>query len=320
MMLVIGGMPLYLYLDSTFHVFRHRVIRWLCVTDLAYLALATAFQYLGLWDYHQTLNGAVATYGIVPTILLICVFHQRREARSEQHPERRLFQTLQRIGILLLGLGLLGDLLRYLTADVMDRAFNIRIGLLLFIVFFGAGNIYQMVLLVQKGHQAEFISNLAYSDGLTGIGNRTAYIERLRECAEKAPNKPLGIVMFDINCLKEINDTMGHKVGDEMIRICTDYMRESFECVARLYRIGGDEFVALLEGENQQANYREALHYFTESLVKWNAQPDALFRLVVASGVAFSDTANKASVELAEKEADFAMYENKYDLKHRDYC
>lgn len=318
MMLVIGGMPLYLYLDSTFDVFRHRAIRWLCEIDMGYLLLATAFQYLGLWDYHQTLNGAVATYGIVTVILLVCVFHQRREIRTEQHSEHRLFQTLQRIGILLLGLGLLGDLLRYLTADVMDRAFIIRIGLLLFIVFFGSGNIYQMVLLVQKGQQAEFISKLAYSDGLTGIGNRTAYIERLRECAERAPHKPLGFVIFDINNLKKVNDTMGHKAGDEMIQLCTVYLQESFGKSACLYRIGGDEFVALLDGENQQANSREALRRFAESLAKWNVQPNAPFQLVVASGAAFSDSADKAMVELAEKEADFAMYENKYELKCKD--
>lgn len=319
MMLVIGGMPLYLYLDSTFHVFRYRLIRWLCGLDLGYLLLSTAFQYLGSWDYHQTLNGAVTTYGIVTAILLVCVFRQRREERSDKHPERRLFQTLQRIGILLLGFGLLGDLLRYLTADVLDRAFIIRIGLLLFIMFFGAGNIYQMVILVQKGRQAEFISKLAYSDGLTGVGNRTAYIERLRECAEKSPGKPLGIVMFDINNLKNINDTLGHKTGDNMIQTCASYLQESFKKVARIYRIGGDEFVALLEGSNQQENLREALHLFNDSLTKWNTQPDMPFPLVVASGSAFSTTSDKAAVEHAEKEADLIMYENKYELKYKDY-
>ena len=319
MMLVIGGMPLYLYLDSTFNVFRHRIIRWLCGLDLGYLALATAFQYLGLWDYHQTLNGAVATYGIVTAILLVCVFRQRHETNSEKPSERRLFQTLQHIGILLLGFGLLGDLVRYLTTDVMDRAFIIRIGLLLFIVFFGSGNIYQMIVLVRKGREAEFISKLAYSDGLTGLGNRTAYIERLRDREEKAPNKSLGFVMFDINNLKQVNDTQGHKLGDEMIRTCAMLLRESFGEMARLYRIGGDEFAALLEGENQQENSKLALRRFTESLDGWNSRPDASFPLVVASGMAFAESANKDAVEHAEREADLAMYENKYALKYEAF-
>ena len=84
MMLVIGGMPLYLYLDSTFGVFRYRFVRWLCGLDLAYLTLATASQYLGFMDYHQTLNGAVATYGIVTVILLVCVFRRQPKAYIEQ--------------------------------------------------------------------------------------------------------------------------------------------------------------------------------------------------------------------------------------------
>lgn len=318
MMLVIGGMPLYLYLDSTFAVFRRRPIRWLCELDLVYLILSTISQYLGLWDYHQTLNGAVMTYGIVTIILLVCVFHQQRIVSKNQHFEQFLFQTLQRIGILLLGLGLLGDLLRYLTADVMDRAFIIRIGLLLFIIFFGAGNIYQMVVLVQKGQKADFISQLAYSDGLTGIGNRTAYMECLRECEEKTPNKPLGFVMFDINNLKYVNDNIGHKTGDEMIQLCAAYLQESFKKIAHLYRIGGDEFIALLDGENQQAKSQEALQHFTKSMTDWNSQPNIPFQLIVASGSAFSDSSHKDSVELAEKEADLAMYENKYELKRHE--
>jgi diguanylate cyclase (GGDEF)-like protein len=176
-----------------------------------------------------------------------------------------------------------------------------------------------MVILVQKGRQAEFISKLAYSDGLTGVGNRSAYIERLRECAEKSPGKPLGIVMFDINNLKNINDTLGHKTGDDMIQTCASYLQESFKKVARIYRIGGDEFVALLEGSNQQENHREALRLFNDKLTQWNSQPDMPFPLVVASGSAFSATSDKAAVEHAEKEADLIMYENKYELKYKDY-
>lgn len=323
MMLVIGGMPLYLYLDSTFHVFHSRIVRWLCTMDLGYLALATACQYLRLWDYHQTLNGAVVTYGIVATILLVCLFRQQHETDSEQpeaysepyHEHRRQFLTLQRIGILMLGFGLLGDLLRYLTADVMDRAFIIRIGLFLFIVFFGCGNIYQMTILVEKGRQSEFISKLAYSDGLTGLGNRTAYMEYLRDRTEKTPAKPLGIVMFDINNLKQVNDTLGHKLGDDMICTCADLLRESFGQKARLYRVGGDEFMALLEDENQHEKYREAISSFTGCTARWNSQPGVPFQLVVASGAAFADSSERDALDRAEREADLAMYQNKYSLK-----
>lgn len=323
MMLVIGGMPIYLYLDATFQVFRSRTVRWLCGLDLGYLALATAFEYLNLWDYHQTLDGAVATYGIVAVILVVCVFRHQHETSREEleaysdpyEKHRRLFKLLQMVGILMLGLGLLGDLLRYLTADVMDRAFIIRIGLLLFILFFGLGNIYQMIVLVEKGRQADFISKLAYSDGLTGLGNRTAYIEYLRDRTEKAPAGPLGIVMFDINNLKQVNDTMGHKLGDEMICTCADLLRESFGKKARLYRVGGDEYIALLEGENNQEKIRETLRSFDECTAKWNAQPGVPFQLVVAVGTAFTDSADKDALERAEKEADLAMYKNKYTLK-----
>lgn len=82
-----------------------------------------------------------------------------------------------------------------------------RVGFLGFIICLGAGNIYHMVLLVQKGREAEFISHLAYEDGLTKTGNRTAYLEQRQKLISTCKDEELAYVMFDINNLKEVNDT-----------------------------------------------------------------------------------------------------------------
>lgn len=315
MMLVLAGLPLYLYLDSVYEVFRFRAARVLCALDVAYILLSTLFQYLGLWDFHQTLNGAVINYGVVVVILITCLARQAKELKQFSSQYGRLFYTFQQIGILLLGLGLLGDLVRYLMMDVLDRAFIIRLGLLGFIIFFGAGNIYEMIYLVKKGLENDFISQLAYFDGLTKTGNRTAYLEKLQHIVEAHPEDALALVMFDVNNLKQTNDTFGHKVGDELLIACAEVLSGSFPDPWHVYRIGGDEFVAITHKGDVRAAYVKASAHFERCMARANSTDGRTFHVVIAHGVAFCDSISKALIEQAEREADLAMYQNKYNLK-----
>lgn len=315
MMLVLAGLPLYLYLDSVFGVFRYRTVRILCALDIGYILLSTLSQFLGFWDYHQTLNGAVATYGVVVIVLIVSLVKRNHKADTFSAKSDRVFFAFQQIGILLLGLGLLGDLVRYLVIDVLDRAFIIRFGLLFFILCFGAGNIYQMIMLVKKGMETDFISQLAYLDGLTKVGNRTAYLEQLQHLTLAHADEELGLVMFDINNLKRINDTYGHKTGDELLLDCAGILRRAFAPTWNIYRIGGDEFTALAHGKEVMASYEEAVARFTQSLALANKAPGKVFQIAVAHGVAIYPTITQKTIDAAEKEADANMYKDKHQLK-----
>lgn len=82
---------------------------------------------------------------------------------------------------------------------------------------------------VKLGARSEMISQLAYKDGLTGVGNRTLFKERLAELEEnKNYVNEILFVMFDVNDLKYINDKMGHTVGDELIMKGATIINESF--------------------------------------------------------------------------------------------
>lgn len=315
MCLVVAALPLFLYANSVYGAFRSRTVRVLCALDMGYILLATLSQLFGLWDFHQTLNGAVASYGVVSAVLIVYLVKQTRKVKTLPKQSDRLFNTFQQLGILFLGLGLLGDLTRYLMMDVLDRAFIIRIGLLLFILCFGAGNIYQMITLVKKGLEAEFISQLAYSDGLTKAGNRTAYLEQLQRLTSEHPSQELALVMFDINNLKRVNDTFGHKKGDELLLACSDILRRTFRAPWSVYRIGGDEFVALLSGDDVHAAYEEAAVRFREAIEQANTAGEQGYQVAIAHGVAFCPPITQAAIDTAEKEADLKMYKDKYRLK-----
>ena len=100
---------------------------------------------------------------------------------------------------------------------------------------------------------------LVYTDILTGVKSKYAYIETKLKIDERISTgelKEFAIAVFDLNNLKTINDTQGHDAGDKYIKdscciICRQFQHSP------VFRIGGDEFVALLEGEDFKN--REAL-------------------------------------------------------------
>lgn len=97
---------------------------------------------------------------------------------------------------------------------------------------------------MEKRRLMEELEYASYTDMLTGLQNRNQYIRALHHY-EKEPLKSLGVVFVDINGMKALNDHFGHKYGDMIIiRVATilkQYMQE------QVFRIGGDEFVALCE-------------------------------------------------------------------------
>ncbi|MEA3418058.1 MAG: EAL domain-containing protein, partial [Campylobacterota bacterium] len=100
-------------------------------------------------------------------------------------------------------------------------------------------------LIEKKAH----FEHLANHDALTGLPNRKFFLDRLEDSIDKAKrsNAEFAVFFIDLDHFKEINDTMGHQVGDEVLRIVSERLQNQLrttDCVARL---GGDEFTILLE-------------------------------------------------------------------------
>jgi diguanylate cyclase (GGDEF)-like protein len=118
------------------------------------------------------------------------------------------------------------------------------------------------IALGQKWSAERRITRLAYYDGLTGLPNRALFQEQLSRSIEtaKAMDRRLAILYFDLDNFKRINDTLGHDVGDELLRVLADRLSavvRSDDLVGRatdpagsqpyLARLGGDEFVVLVD-------------------------------------------------------------------------
>lgn len=164
------------------------------------------------------------------------------------------------------------------------------------------------------------LTEITRIDSLTHVKNRMAYETRARELfAEiKTGKKPLfAIAMFDVNNLKKVNDALGHNAGDAYIinscrLICNTFKHSS------VFRIGGDEFCAILQNDDYR-NWRElilAANKHMENLKK--ADIPETERISFACGVAEYDSKIDSCVQDVFKRADTIMYENKAKMKNGD--
>ena len=162
------------------------------------------------------------------------------------------------------------------------------------------------------------IVRLKHLDALTGIRNKTAYdkeIRRVEGDLQSDSDKKFGIAMVDLNFLKKINDTYGHEQGNIAIKklcrmVCVIFAHSP------VFRIGGDEFVVVLEN-NDYKNADDLLAQFNGQLndMANDAALEPWERISAAIGVAFYDPATDSSVATVFKRADKAMYLRKKEMK-----
>ena len=92
--------------------------------------------------------------------------------------------------------------------------------------------------------------NMAYSDSLTGLGNRKAFQEQLASEWHIASTnqQPIALFFIDLDRFKEVNDRFGHEVGDALLKCIAERLRSNLRGPDRLFRLGGDEFTLLMPG------------------------------------------------------------------------
>ncbi len=160
----------------------------------------------------------------------------------------------------------------------------------------------------QKEYE-NYIIFLNNHDNLTNLYNRRYYNSQIIKL-DNYDAMPLSIVMADINGLKIVNDAFGHAQGDELLKIASEILKDTFKDYGFVARIGGDEFVAVLK--NTSYAEAERLIYVVEDRIKdFNISGIAIS---ISFGLATKD--NDILVDEIIKEAEDNMY--KYKIFHQD--
>ncbi|MBO4415528.1 MAG: GGDEF domain-containing protein [Lachnospiraceae bacterium] len=155
---------------------------------------------------------------------------------------------------------------------------------------------------------------LSNTDQLTGLYNRRAYENDLEEFSKKPLPDNLTYLSFDLNGLKAVNDNLGHDAGDRLIKGAASCMRQAFGIYGRIYRIGGDEFAAIIFTDKPVEDIVSGFKKINEGWSEVNG-----FDLEVACGFVTVLDHEGLSVEDLSKLADSAMYKDKeqYYLENR---
>lgn len=156
------------------------------------------------------------------------------------------------------------------------------------------------------------------TDDLTGLYNRHAYSTTLSalEANETLP-EDYAAFTIDINGLKQVNDSLGHEAGDELIRGAASCIVNAFGAGRSCYRTGGDEFVVLTPMSREEA--KDALKRLHEEVRRWRGEK--VRSLSVSAGFAVAKDHQGKTAEALVRESDKAMYEAKaayYRDKGRD--
>lgn len=164
-----------------------------------------------------------------------------------------------------------------------------------------------------RKHEHELMRKLALYDALTGLPNRRLFDERINQAilGAKRNKHPLALMFIDVDHFKQINDTYGHDVGDQVIKRVAESMQLALRATDTLARFGGDEFVVLLnEVSSADAAVKVAEHL--RNSLKNHLEFDTIRLLVTLSiGIAvYLPETNESALQLMKK-ADMALYDVK---------
>ena len=173
------------------------------------------------------------------------------------------------------------------------------------------------IILSMRERKAKDAYNRRYDasikDELTGLYNRRGY-DADCELIKKDKNlMEYVLIMMDLNGLKAANDNLGHEAGDELIIAASKCMNNAFSGMGRAYRVGGDEFVALLKGTKEAAlDAVKTFDYLTE-----NYHGNLISELGVSKGVVICSEHTELDFEGIKALADKLMYADKDEYYKR---
>jgi diguanylate cyclase (GGDEF)-like protein len=154
------------------------------------------------------------------------------------------------------------------------------------------------------------LAHRADHDALTGLGNRAALHEYLQEEIDRFPERRSAVLLFDLDHFKQVNDALGHAVGDQLLQALAARLQQHFAArPASIFRLGGDEFVILHRVDEQYDGL--ALARELADLIAQPLQISGLsLRTPASIGVAIAPEHGRNSHELLRC-ADVAMYHAK---------
>lgn len=164
------------------------------------------------------------------------------------------------------------------------------------------------------------INNLAYYDPLTKLPNRILFLEQLEASIKKTSLKSFSfaVLMLDLDGFKEVNDLLGHAVGDMLLRESARRLESCLRSTDTVARLGGDEFAILLSNIHENENAGKIAHKILESLKKPIVIDGSELFITASIGIVICPYHSRQASDLV-KFSDIAMYQAKKQRNNFQY-
>lgn len=309
--------PFILFVNITFHSGESRLLRALTGLSLVEFWVTGILQLVGIMDYADTVfltHGILmiaSTYVIVTAIPRL-ILHKKE---WKNVIEQKITYVVHSIFIIVVAVTSLLDIYGYYFTNNPDVALHSRFGYFGYILAVTIALLMDYMNLVVMGRQAEVIKKEASIDAMTKLSNRAEF-ERDMDRFTPENSRHMGVVMFDLNNLKYVNDTFGHEVGDYYIISGSRVIYDNFDRWGKLYRIGGDEFCCIAKNLTEDG-FKVQGREMEQQMENFHMEESTTIDITmeIASGYAAFDPAVDSDLKETMKRADVHMYERKKQLK-----
>ncbi len=173
--------------------------------------------------------------------------------------------------------------------------------------------------IVQRKQAEKRLKHTASHDSLTGLANRTVFLDLLNHaiaCNQRKPNFSFAILFLDLDRFKVVNDSLGHHAGDTLLKLIARELSAIVRGKDTVARLGGDEFVILIEDLDTDKEAFEIAQRITDFLQQPFTIDNQLVFIGTSIGILFSD-ARYDDADTMLRDADTAMYHAKDNGKGR---
>lgn len=297
--------PLLLFVAETHALHYKQPFYILCWLLLANCGVVTLLQLFGVVDLFESLITThllivVGTVMLIGTILLEIIKYRNKDT------------YILGLGTSIFAAVSMLDFVKFYGKSQSGYAFYFRFAVLFYILILTYYTVRKLMGMMTQNMRTKMLEQLAFVDLLTDLQNRTSFEKAMEPYRTGTVDcNGLWIGIFDINNLKVVNDTQGHKAGDELLIAAVSCMKTVFEGHGEIYRIGGDEFAIL-----STTALSELLTPFEDEVAR--IRDTQRLRLCVAYGAACFDPDIDKTVDGLYVRADSYMYEKKLEDKSKE--
>ena len=167
--------------------------------------------------------------------------------------------------------------------------------------------------ITERRRAEDQLQRVAHYDQLTGLPNRLSLQKQLgRLLSGSGPKEPTGIALFDLDGFKDVNDTLGHSTGDQLLIEVGSRLTEVAGARGQISRLGGDEFIVVIPGCGDPLEIGRLIDAALQRLAEPYEINDQILHIAGSAGSAIAPT-DGASVDELIANADLALYQAKAD-------